>query len=112
MQNGLRILSLYRNILRLHRSQLPPGMRELGDQYVKNEFKLHWSTKTTEQQWAQFHTEWERYLTMLEGSGDVVDNSGDLAPDLIDNMTNDQRIKLAELRKEARKFGDEMLQQK
>eukprot|EP01024_Parvocaulis_polyphysoides_P043137 TRINITY_DN39383_c1_g2_i1.p5 TRINITY_DN39383_c1_g2~~TRINITY_DN39383_c1_g2_i1.p5 ORF type:complete len:116 (-),score=18.88 TRINITY_DN39383_c1_g2_i1:146-493(-) len=107
---GQRILNLYRSILRLHKGQLPAPMRELGDKYVKTEFKAHWSTKTTETQWKQFYDEWQRYFTMLKGKGDLGDNSGDLAPDLIDNMSNDQRIKLAELRQQARKFGDEMLE--
>ena len=34
-------LSLYRRILRAHQTVLPPAHRELGDAYVKEEFRLH-----------------------------------------------------------------------
>ena len=30
---------LYRQILRVHRSELPPRLRRLGDEYVRNEWK-------------------------------------------------------------------------
>eukprot|EP01026_Neomeris_dumetosa_P079834 TRINITY_DN8762_c0_g1_i1.p3 TRINITY_DN8762_c0_g1~~TRINITY_DN8762_c0_g1_i1.p3 ORF type:complete len:117 (-),score=9.76 TRINITY_DN8762_c0_g1_i1:350-700(-) len=109
-KNGRLVLGLYREILRLHRKQLPPPMREFGDKYVKSEFKAHWNTKTTEQQWNQFQQEWSRYLYMLKGQGDMQDNSGDLTPDLIDSLSNEQRMKLTELRNQARKFGEEILQ--
>lgn len=34
-------LTLYRGILRAHKSHLPKEMRALGDAYIKSEFKLH-----------------------------------------------------------------------
>jgi len=34
-------LHLYRRLLRVHRRKLPPDMRLLGDEYVKNEFRAH-----------------------------------------------------------------------
>lgn len=34
------VKQLYKMIFRLHKS-LPPDMKELGDKYVRNEFKLH-----------------------------------------------------------------------
>jgi hypothetical protein len=39
-QSAYPLLSLYRNILRAHQ-QLPQAHRELGDAYVRNEFRLH-----------------------------------------------------------------------
>ena len=35
------VLTLYRNILKEHKKKLPSTMRHLGDEYVKNEFRLH-----------------------------------------------------------------------
>lgn len=35
------VLSLYKNILREHQYKLTPEQRYLGDQYVRNEFKLN-----------------------------------------------------------------------
>lgn len=34
------VVGLYRDILRLHKSKLPPVMRTLGDRYVREEFKV------------------------------------------------------------------------
>ncbi|KAM4800925.1 succinate dehydrogenase assembly factor 3, mitochondrial-like [Urocitellus parryii] len=48
-----RVHSLYRRILQLHRV-LPPDLKSLGDQYVKDEFRQH---KTLQ--------EWEVYASML-----------------------------------------------
>eukprot|EP01025_Chloroclados_australasicus_P034016 TRINITY_DN3483_c1_g1_i10.p3 TRINITY_DN3483_c1_g1~~TRINITY_DN3483_c1_g1_i10.p3 ORF type:complete len:116 (-),score=9.50 TRINITY_DN3483_c1_g1_i10:433-780(-) len=110
--SGYALVHLYRNIMKLHKSQLPPPMRELGDKYVKSEFKAHWTAKTTDSQWIQFHTEWDRYYAMLKGQGDLADQSGDLAPDLIDDMSHEQKLKLAELRQQAKQYGEEVLQDK
>jgi hypothetical protein len=35
------VLSLYRNIFKAHKKKLPEDMRKLGDEFVKNEWKLH-----------------------------------------------------------------------
>ena len=34
-------LALYRSILRAHQRHLPDAHREIGDAYVKSEFRLH-----------------------------------------------------------------------
>ena len=53
-------LKLYKSILRLHRL-LPAELRVLGDNYVKNEFRLHRTVKdekvleTFFNEWAQYH---------------------------------------------------------
>lgn len=46
---------LYKTILRLHRG-LPQEVRELGDQYVKDEFKRH--KDVTKEHVAPFMMEW------------------------------------------------------
>jgi hypothetical protein len=70
-------VGLYRAILKVHRSKLPPPIREMGNRYVKEEFKAHFQADTTEQQWKIFLLEWTKYFGMLndatnlqpEGSG-------------------------------------------
>ena len=66
------VLSLFRQILRLHRDKLPPPMRAMGDTYVKDEFAKHLQGKTSEAQWAVFMQEWQRYHAMLSGAADLL----------------------------------------
>lgn len=54
------VKQLYKMIFRLHKS-LPKDMRELGDKYVRNEFKLHKTatpeyTKTFLAEWAVIYS--------------------------------------------------------
>ncbi|XP_076769825.1 succinate dehydrogenase assembly factor 3, mitochondrial isoform X2 [Arvicanthis niloticus] len=51
-----RVRSLYRRILQLHRA-LPPDLKALGDQYVKDEFRRHKTVGPGEAQ--RFLKEWE-----------------------------------------------------
>ncbi|XP_075413718.1 succinate dehydrogenase assembly factor 3, mitochondrial [Tenrec ecaudatus] len=57
-----RVLALYRRILQLHRV-LPPDLKALGDQYVKDEFRRHKTVGSDEAQ--RFLQEWEAYATVL-----------------------------------------------
>ncbi|XP_030741159.2 succinate dehydrogenase assembly factor 3, mitochondrial [Echinops telfairi] len=57
-----RVLALYRRILQLHQV-LPPDLKALGDQYVKDEFRRHKSVGSDEAQ--RFLQEWEAYAAML-----------------------------------------------
>ena len=61
-------LSLYRGILRAHSRHLPEQMRELGDSYVRSEFRLH-RTATDQEHLRQFHEEWGRYQAQIEETG-------------------------------------------
>ncbi|XP_042745206.1 succinate dehydrogenase assembly factor 3, mitochondrial [Lagopus muta] len=54
--------SLYRRILLLHRA-LPPALRELGDRYVKEEFKKHKAAGPAEAR--RFLREWENYAALI-----------------------------------------------
>lgn len=54
MAGGAR--RLYRRILQLHRA-LPPALRDLGDRYVKEEFRRHRAAGPAEAQ--RFLREWE-----------------------------------------------------
>jgi len=55
MLHRQRVRFLYKTILRLHRS-LPTEIRELGDVYVKDEFRRHKSI--SEQHISPFMNEW------------------------------------------------------
>lgn len=61
-------LSLYRSILRAHSNYLPPQMKQLGDSYVKNEFREH-KDATNPEQLGQFFTAWEAYLDQVRNAG-------------------------------------------
>lgn len=116
-----RILVLYRSILRIHRSKLPTPMRQLGDRYVREEFKAHASPKTTPEQWQTFLDEWQRYRDMLAGAADLgpngtlrpegeslvtgIETSGDIAPDVEAGLSSEQQERLLKLREEAVKLG-------
>jgi Complex1_LYR-like len=61
-----RALSLYRNILRAHEKFLSgprPEMKDLGNAYVKSEFRLHKTANP--QQAAMFLKEWDGYWQQL-----------------------------------------------
>ncbi|CDO92719.1 unnamed protein product [Kluyveromyces dobzhanskii CBS 2104] len=89
-------LQLYRCILREHRN-LHPTQRELGDQYVKNEFKLHKNTDNP-LYIVGFLASWQDYLHMItRGEWE----EGTLSTDLLDKMSPEQVTQLYELMKEA-----------
>lgn len=66
-------LSLYKSILRAHASLLPPQMRQLGDAYVKSEFRQHKSV-TNPEQLQEFFTAWENYLEQIKFSARAKDS--------------------------------------
>lgn len=64
---GSRGRNLYRSLLLAHKKYLPTEMRELGDAYVKSEFRLHKSAKP--EHLPMFFAEWEKYLEQLAMTG-------------------------------------------
>lgn len=64
MAGGAR--RLYRRILQLHRA-LPPALRDLGDRYVKEEFRRHRAAGPAEAQ--RFLREWEASGRRPAGQG-------------------------------------------
>lgn len=106
-EQGLRfILSLYREILRVHKTQLPPPMRVLGNTYVTDEFRAHLKGKTTQEQWREFAVEWKNYIARLRGDADVQgDCSGEIPRDLYDALSPDQKQRLNSLREAAQGLG-------
>lgn len=61
------LLGFYRQLRRLHRSKLPPPMRDVGDRYLKAEFAAHLRGSTTREQWDAFIIEWQKYADTLRG---------------------------------------------
>lgn len=59
--NGLR---LYYQILKLHSKKLKGRMRQLGDLYVKQEFRLN-HEKSTDEQYKIFYNAWLQYYDQL-----------------------------------------------
>ncbi|XP_060052172.1 succinate dehydrogenase assembly factor 3, mitochondrial isoform X1 [Erinaceus europaeus] len=59
-----RVWALYRRILLLHRV-LPPDLKALGDQYVKDEFRRHKTVGSDEAQ--RFLQEWEDRVIKSRG---------------------------------------------
>jgi len=117
---GAPIMALYRSILRIHRVKLPTPMREMGDRYVREEFKSHIAADTTQEQWALFVAEWHRYRNMLAGAADVgsgstvldndalvtgIDRSGEFTDEAVADMSQEQRDRLTAVRRKAMKIG-------
>eukprot|EP00743_Colponemidia_sp_Colp-15_P010914 GILK01012096.1.p1 GENE.GILK01012096.1~~GILK01012096.1.p1 ORF type:complete len:109 (-),score=10.43 GILK01012096.1:102-428(-) len=97
-----RGLVLYREILRLHQKKLPATMKELGDTYVRAEFRAHHGPNTTPPQYQQFMNAWFSYVQTLRSQKD--DIGRDLHDIDIENLNDEQRGKLQQLRQEARKL--------
>lgn len=92
---GIRLL---RSIYREHR-KLPQKMREMGDQYVRQEFKLHKSVKD-KKVLDQFYMAWTDYLHHLKSSRGQYGRSMDEAAE---KLNKEQIEKFNELKEEIRK---------
>ena len=81
-------LNLYRRILRLHRQKLPFQMKEIGDKYVKEEFRQHKEASTEFVE--QFLQEWKQYARTLEKQANVDTNADDHHPVFGRHMTKEE----------------------
>jgi hypothetical protein len=61
------LLRLYARVLRLHREKLPLPLRDLGDQYVREEFRSMWKLKEADlaKHHDEFSQQWENYTKSL-----------------------------------------------
>jgi hypothetical protein len=102
-----RVLSLYRRILRLHRGQLPPPLRSLGDSYAQSEFRRHLKAETSQAQWREFGEQWGAYASMLAGRADADEAAGEARPlhDAEGAVTAEQRAQMERLRDAALRLG-------
>mmetsp|Transcript_4236 Transcript_4236/g.10999 ORF Transcript_4236/g.10999 Transcript_4236/m.10999 type:complete len:124 (+) Transcript_4236:101-472(+) len=107
---------LYRSILRAHKRYLPSEMKELGDSYVKSEFKL-FKQVTNEVQLNEFFIQWNQYLNQLmqtarrkesisAGSLESSSNStfGKHLPADV-SLTDEQMMQLEKLKEETERAG-------
>uniref|UniRef100_A0A182VSS5 Succinate dehydrogenase assembly factor 3 n=1 Tax=Anopheles minimus TaxID=112268 RepID=A0A182VSS5_9DIPT len=107
MNHGQKVRVLYKTILRLHRG-LPEALQELGNTYVKDEFKRHKNCSSTESQ--KFMGEWAGYAINLAqqlGLRGKPGPVGMIGEDLTDNQLNhfrdEQIAQLYELLQEAKR---------
>mmetsp|Transcript_32434 Transcript_32434/g.64666 ORF Transcript_32434/g.64666 Transcript_32434/m.64666 type:complete len:113 (-) Transcript_32434:50-388(-) len=90
-------LSLYRQILRAHR-KLPEAQRELGDAYVKAEFRLHRGASATFA--LQFERQWRDYLTVLSRPEDDGTVGRVMTPEEVAALSDEQKVQLLKIREE------------
>ncbi|KAL1788442.1 succinate dehydrogenase assembly factor 3, mitochondrial [Sigmodon hispidus] len=103
-----RVRSLYKYILQLHRA-LPPDLKALGDQYVKDEFRRHKTVGSGEAQ--RFLQEWEAYAAVLrQQAKDSTQSSAgracfgtSLPEEKLNDFRDEQIGQLQELMREATK---------
>lgn len=93
-------LQLYRHILRVHRS-LPAIQRELGDSYVKHEFRIHQNIENPEHI-ISFLVTWHDYLKQLT---EKEWQRSHISQETIDSLSEDQVIQIHELMKEIKKLN-------
>lgn len=108
-----RALGLYKRILRLHQ-KLPADLGEIGDKYVKSEFKLH---KTSSPEIARhFLYQWKVYADQLQDQLEEQDTSGDSFESVIgsnfsvenlEELSDDQIVQLHELMTATKKKNSE-----
>jgi hypothetical protein len=118
-----RALPLYRSLLRVHKKHLPVSMKELGNTYIKSEFRLHKAAKPDQAE--EFFQEWEKYREQIlstarahdsrssgsldgssktAGGSTAVFNFGmDLSLEV--ELSEEQREQLKQLREEATRAG-------
>ncbi|XP_062956214.1 succinate dehydrogenase assembly factor 3, mitochondrial [Cynocephalus volans] len=103
-----RVRTLYRRLLQLHRA-LPPDLKALGDQYVKDEFRRHKTVGSDEAQ--RFLQEWEMYAAVLwqqaiknrQNSTEKACFGTSLSEEKLNDFRDEQIGQLQELMQEATK---------
>jgi hypothetical protein len=72
MEVTRKALQIFKEIMVLHRTKLPPAMRVLGDTYVRKEFRIHmYGGKCSRNQFDQFLTAWRSYAEMIRSQEEV-----------------------------------------
>jgi hypothetical protein len=92
-----QVLALYRTVLKSHARILPSDMRQLGDSYVREEFRRHKEAKP--EFVAAFMSEWSGYLQQLQ-QGEV---GKQLSKEEIAELNDEQQVQLSNLRLETDK---------
>eukprot|EP00775_Hariotina_reticulata_P004967 gene4967-5208_t len=86
---------------KVHRKKLPGPLRLLGDSYASEEFRRHLQGKTSAAQWQEFGKQWGSYVSMLQGSADLDNRSGDIPENVQQSLNPQQREQLMKLQQAA-----------
>jgi hypothetical protein len=100
ISHKIKVLSLYRSIFKLHKVKLNELQLYLGNEYVRNEFKLHKTAKNP-MHISQFMNEWENYLSILKNEKEI---SKELTNEEKNNLTEEQKKQLEKLKEETLKL--------
>mmetsp|Transcript_20723 Transcript_20723/g.52219 ORF Transcript_20723/g.52219 Transcript_20723/m.52219 type:complete len:121 (+) Transcript_20723:158-520(+) len=99
-RNFAHAKGLYRRILRVHRGLPDPVMRELGDVFVKKEFRIHCGppdmhlNPVLPEQFRMFVRQWSQYCDQLE-AGQV---GQQMSRQTKQTLSPEQQLKLKDLR--------------
>jgi hypothetical protein len=96
---GKQFLSLYKKILTLHKSKLSLFKKNIGDSYVKKEFRDHRQSK--QEHLNSFIQEWTSYCTILETQPNPGKN---LSENDLKSMSPEQKAMLEKLKLESSKI--------
>ena len=102
MTHRAKVLALYKRVLTLHRRQLKPHMRVLGDQYVRDEFKRH---KSADSKFVPlFLREWEQYAATMDQKKNSFGQELSIEDQQL--LDGEQKMKLRSLQDAAKKVGE------
>lgn len=85
-------LVLYRRLVKLH-MKLPEKFRDLGNMYLRQEFRSHLYPKNENFKYTHYETfikSWEKYLVDMQNP-EINLYGKDLTPDQLSAMTSDQK---------------------
>ena len=91
----MEIIQLYRSILKLHKLLPSSGIRYIGNEYARNEFKAHINSATKEQL-KKFYEAWKDYHSTLSSQL----SKGRLGEDtaIQENFSTEQQLDLQKLK--------------
>lgn len=100
-------LSLFRQVLRMHQRKLPQLARDLGDRYVRQEFRAIGSAdkQPTVDQETAFMAEWRDYISHLAIEADLLGVGRDLSDDVVESLSDEQRLQLQKLHDHTKSMG-------
>ena len=102
MSGKIGLLRLYASLLRLHREKLPFQLRDVGDQYLKEEFRAFWKLPKGDfdKYEAEFRAQWRKYASTMEGKEE---ESGSAV--VLMGLSDDQKDQLKRLKDEIDGLG-------
>lgn len=98
-------LSLFRRIMRLHRTKLPQVHRAVGDRYVRQEFRAMGEAggkRPKQEHEEQFMQQWVEYAQHLEVEADLFGIGRDMSDTDIRTLSDDQVEQLGKIQASVR----------